>query len=522
MPLYRSKSKTSLNSGSSRSHAVYTLSLTKPATSERDAVSSMFQIVDLAGAERVKRTDATTAQLREANSINTSLMQLWRCLQGMKKKSADIPFRESKLTHMLMPFFAKAGLQGVTMIACVNPQAEDYDETLSVLTNVSIACKIREISFRPEPAPSVIEKPRMHKSSILMPQKVGQATAGKGKRSSSLISDVTCDTALADYHAGTEQELSNIPFVRGLKEEIERLTIENQQLQNDQWARETEIRLEVSEEMAKRSQHLLERIQELQDELSSKEQATYTIQQSCKKVKRKQRDEEHVQRARDLEEAEDEIERLKAQHDGEILALKQENTALRNEVKRLKSVHENISSTTSVMTASVSTSAAVVAPTEVVPFIEVKPATNPADSFTQRMQRDKRFQRGENKCKSPVKSPVKSPARSPLQAVKDAGNSPLRLKSPIRSKSPVPPVVKIDNKRKSQDTMLSLPEESLVHEKAPSKGNKKQKLVSENSAYLSLAGDDQENREVEIQPKKASKSAFTPILSKLRARFARA
>jgi hypothetical protein len=53
----------------------------------------------------------------------------------MKKKSTEgsIPFRESKLTHLLMPQLCRAGLAGVAMIACVNPQIDDYDETLSIL-----------------------------------------------------------------------------------------------------------------------------------------------------------------------------------------------------------------------------------------------------------------------------------------------------------------------------------------------------------------------------------------------------
>jgi len=32
------------------------------------------------------RTKATASQQREANNINMSLMQLWRCLQGMRRK----------------------------------------------------------------------------------------------------------------------------------------------------------------------------------------------------------------------------------------------------------------------------------------------------------------------------------------------------------------------------------------------------------------------------------------------------
>ena len=88
------------------------------------------------------RTKASVQQQKEANNINTSLMQLWRCLQSMKKKSSEgsndkssdiIPFRDSKLTHLLMPQLCRAGLSGVAMIACVNPQVDDYDETLSIL-----------------------------------------------------------------------------------------------------------------------------------------------------------------------------------------------------------------------------------------------------------------------------------------------------------------------------------------------------------------------------------------------------
>ncbi len=82
----RSKSSTFLNTGSSRSHAVYTLTLAYPSADGREMISSQFHLVDLAGAERNSRTKATAAQQKEANTINTSLMQLWRCLQAVKRK----------------------------------------------------------------------------------------------------------------------------------------------------------------------------------------------------------------------------------------------------------------------------------------------------------------------------------------------------------------------------------------------------------------------------------------------------
>jgi Kinesin motor domain len=112
------------------------------------------------------RTKATIQQQREANNINVSLMKLWRCLQGMKRKSSDaataanggsagsgassssssataggdiIPFRESKLTHLLMPLLSRTGLEGVAMVVCVNPQPDDYDETLTILGKLPIS-----------------------------------------------------------------------------------------------------------------------------------------------------------------------------------------------------------------------------------------------------------------------------------------------------------------------------------------------------------------------------------------------
>ena len=146
----RSKSNTFLNTGSSRSHAIYSLTLNRVIDGRE--VSAVFQVVDLAGAERGKRTMGTMAQQREANNINMSLMQLWRCLQAMQvacksgKNSDVIPFRESKLTHLLMPLLSRVGLKGIAMITCVNPQINDYDETISILGNASLACQIKEIS----------------------------------------------------------------------------------------------------------------------------------------------------------------------------------------------------------------------------------------------------------------------------------------------------------------------------------------------------------------------------------------
>jgi hypothetical protein len=515
----RSNSKTKLNSGSSRSHAVYSLTLTKKETNQ----SSTFYIVDLAGAERMKRTDASAAQQKEANSINTSLMQLWRCIQAMKQRKQDIPFRESKLTHLLMPYFAKAGLQGITMMACVNPQAQDYDETVSVLSNISLACKVREIAFRaPDPEKDKENNncnSKRQKSSIASTVNNDKksmnpttSTAGRNKRSSSLISDVTCDTTLHNYHEGTEEELMNLPIVKQLRSEINRLKNENEELLNNQWKRETEIRIEVSEEMAKRSAHLLDQIQELQEEVNLHATSQVgNIQKSCKKARRQQREEIAGRSEKDLEEAEEEMERMKTYYENEIQTLTEGNKKLLRELNDWKSKAKAAATNQGKASSSAPSHMPSNAADSVVPFTSDE-NSKPAEKFSQRMQRDKRFKKG-----GKGRAGSKSPTRSPLGKLNnDAGNSPLRMKSPLKS---IAEVVKPNGKRK--DVEASGDNET----NSKTSNSKKAKLVNANdSSFLEVASDEQENTAppVSSATKLPKKGAFTPILSKLRARFVRA
>ena len=70
-----------MNAESSRSHAVFTLSIRAKQTV--DGVTtvrhSMFNLVDLAGSERVSKTGATGQNLKEGANINKSLSELGAC-----------------------------------------------------------------------------------------------------------------------------------------------------------------------------------------------------------------------------------------------------------------------------------------------------------------------------------------------------------------------------------------------------------------------------------------------------------
>ncbi len=93
--------------------------------------SSMFRLVDLAGSERTKKTGAEGDRLREATNINKSLSTLGKCIMALAEKEGHVPYRDSKLTHLLMS--SLGGNSATLMIACVSPADTNFDESLQTL-----------------------------------------------------------------------------------------------------------------------------------------------------------------------------------------------------------------------------------------------------------------------------------------------------------------------------------------------------------------------------------------------------
>ncbi|XP_019389444.1 PREDICTED: kinesin-like protein KIF23 isoform X5 [Crocodylus porosus] len=136
---------TQLNRESSRSHSVFMIKLAQaPLDADGDNVLqekeqitlSQLSLVDLAGSERTNRTKAEGSRLREAGNINQSLMTLRTCIEVLRENQMYgtykmVPYRDSKLTHLFKNYFDGEGK--VRMIVCVNPKAEDYEESLQVM-----------------------------------------------------------------------------------------------------------------------------------------------------------------------------------------------------------------------------------------------------------------------------------------------------------------------------------------------------------------------------------------------------
>ncbi|KAM5338149.1 kinesin-like protein KIF23 isoform 3-T3 [Glossophaga mutica] len=136
---------THLNRESSRSHSVFNIKLVQApldatgdnVLQEKEQITiSQLSLVDLAGSERTNRTKAEGNRLREAGNINQSLMTLRTCMEVLRENqmygtNKMVPYRDSKLTHLFKNYFDGEGK--VRMIVCVNPKAEDYEESLQVM-----------------------------------------------------------------------------------------------------------------------------------------------------------------------------------------------------------------------------------------------------------------------------------------------------------------------------------------------------------------------------------------------------
>ncbi|KAM8890977.1 kinesin-like protein KIF23 isoform 1-T2 [Spinachia spinachia] len=141
----RKVANTCLNRESSRSHSVLIVKLAQaPLDADGDNILqdknqvtvSQLCLVDLAGSERTGRTGAEGTRIREAGNINQSLLNLRTCIEVLRENqmcgtNRMVPYRDSKVTHLFKNYFDGDGK--VRMVVCVNPKADDYEETLLVM-----------------------------------------------------------------------------------------------------------------------------------------------------------------------------------------------------------------------------------------------------------------------------------------------------------------------------------------------------------------------------------------------------
>uniref|UniRef100_A0A8C2DCU4 Kinesin-like protein n=1 Tax=Cyprinus carpio TaxID=7962 RepID=A0A8C2DCU4_CYPCA len=141
----RTVGSTAMNAASSRSHAIFTISLEQRRKGDKsDVMVSKLHLVDLAGSERQKKTKAEGDRLKEGISINRGLLCLGNVISALgdeSKKGTFVPYRDSKLTRLLQD--SLGGNSHTLMIACVSPADSNIEETINTLRYADRARKIK-------------------------------------------------------------------------------------------------------------------------------------------------------------------------------------------------------------------------------------------------------------------------------------------------------------------------------------------------------------------------------------------
>uniref|UniRef100_A0A8C2Y9Y1 Kinesin family member 27 n=1 Tax=Coturnix japonica TaxID=93934 RepID=A0A8C2Y9Y1_COTJA len=160
---------TQMNEHSSRSHAIFTISICQKQSAESRKntdvpqdpswksvrmIASKFHFVDLAGSERVTKTGNTGERFKESIQINSGLLALGNVISALgdpKRKSVHIPYRDAKITRILKD--SLGGNAKTVMITCISPSSSDFDESLNSLKYANRAKNIRNkpvVNYNPD------------------------------------------------------------------------------------------------------------------------------------------------------------------------------------------------------------------------------------------------------------------------------------------------------------------------------------------------------------------------------------
>ncbi|KAL3843963.1 hypothetical protein ACJIZ3_001366 [Penstemon smallii] len=140
----RSVGSTHANELSSRSHCLLRVTVVGENLINGNKTKSHLWLVDLAGSERVGKILAEGDRLKESQFINKSLSALGDVISALASKTSHVPYRNSKLTHMLQS--SLGGDCKTLMFVQISPNVVDLGETLCSL---NFASRVRGVEHGP-------------------------------------------------------------------------------------------------------------------------------------------------------------------------------------------------------------------------------------------------------------------------------------------------------------------------------------------------------------------------------------
>ena len=127
----RQVGSTQLNEHSSRSHLLQLFHVRSRVIASGVTSYSKMYLIDLAGSECAGKSGAVGSRLSEANAINKSLAALHDVVNALAQKASHVPYRNSKLTHVLQD--SLGGRAKTLMYVMASPLSEQSTESLGSL-----------------------------------------------------------------------------------------------------------------------------------------------------------------------------------------------------------------------------------------------------------------------------------------------------------------------------------------------------------------------------------------------------
>lgn len=135
---HRTRAQTGMNKSSSRSHLILRAKIVQH-KSDAKITHSWLTFCDLAGSEKVRKTNVKGKQLKEAQDINQQLTNLRDVVDCIVKKKKFIPYKDAMLTRVLR--YSLVGNVKTHILICCSPHAWNQSETFSALSFGS-RCKL--------------------------------------------------------------------------------------------------------------------------------------------------------------------------------------------------------------------------------------------------------------------------------------------------------------------------------------------------------------------------------------------
>ncbi|CAJ2647334.1 unnamed protein product [Trifolium pratense] len=292
----RAVGSNNVNEHSSRSHCMLCIMVKAKNLMNGECTKSKLWLVDLAGSERLAKTDVQGERLKEAQNINRSLSALGDVISSLAAKSSHIPYRNSKLTHLLQD--SLGGDSKTLMFVQISPSDQDVGETLSSL---NFATRVRGVELGP--VKKQIDTSELQKTKAML-DKARSECRSKDESMKKL-----------------EESLQNIESKAKGKDHVHKNLQEK--------IKELEGQIELKTSMQHQSE---KQISQLCEKLKGKEETCCTLQQKVKELERKIKEQLQSETANFQQKVWDLEKKLKDQSQGS----ESESSFLKDKIKELE------------------------------------------------------------------------------------------------------------------------------------------------------------------------------------------